>query len=72
LAVTQCDGWFDLMVTFVARLIALTCAIAVGVLCETLICEPAQAQVGAFGGTSGDAASLELFKSPFEKWLIRP
>jgi hypothetical protein len=32
LAVTQCDGWFDLMVTFVARLIALTCAIAVGVL----------------------------------------
>jgi hypothetical protein len=47
------------MATIKARTIAFAAAVAVGVLCETLICQPAQAQSVAFGNTS--SATLTLY-----------
>jgi hypothetical protein len=57
------------MVTLGARLAALAGAIAVGVLCEALVCKPAQAGVVAFEGTQSTSnptlyyATLDLYNS---------
>src|SRR5208282_1299245 len=45
-AMTECKNWVHWMATIKgARTVALAAAIAGGMLCEALICEPAQAQV---------------------------
>jgi hypothetical protein len=49
---TECNGWVDFMVTFMARSLAVAGAMAVGVLCEAV---PAQADVYAFGNTQKSA-----------------
>ena len=57
------------MVTFGVRSAALAGAIALGVLCEALVCKPAQAGVIAFGGTYSPSeptlyyATLDLYNS---------
>ena len=48
---TQCNGWVDFMVAFMARSVAVAGAVAVGVLSQAVISEPAQAQAYAFGNT---------------------
>jgi PEP-CTERM motif len=78
---TECKNWVHWMATIKgARTVALAAAIAGGMLCEALICEPAQAQVAttcsqagtlAFLCTQNNAApdlyvSLELFDGSTE------
>lgn len=60
-----CHGWVDFMATLMARFAALAGALAVGVLCEAVICEPARAVVEplAFGSTGNLEPTLELFNS---------
>jgi PEP-CTERM motif len=59
---TECDGWVDFMVVFRARSVALAGAIAVGVLCEAVICEPARAvEALAFGASAGLDPVLDLY-----------
>lgn len=56
---TDCDGWVDFMATLMARFAALA---GVGVLCEALVCQPAQAvQDLAFGSTAGLEPVLDLY-----------
>jgi hypothetical protein len=60
----RCHGWVDLMATLTTRSTVLAGAIAVGLLCEAAISEPAHATDAlAFGNTLNLDPSLELFDS---------
>jgi hypothetical protein len=52
------------MVMFGARAAALASAIVGVVLCEALVCQPAQADYYAFGNTQGHVVTLDLLDGP--------